>query len=91
MVADGAGVGAGEVKGEEGGEPAEGQGWAIVVRGAQGKGVVGAAIGAGGVRAGVKHGGSLCASARESSGATRGGTGKTRIVDEGGCWGDYSR
>jgi len=63
----------------------------IVVRGAQGKGVVGAAIGAGGVRARVKHGGSLCASAQTSPGAASGGIGKARIVDDGGCWGDYSR
>ena len=59
MVADGAGVGAGEVKGEEGGEPAEGQGWVIVADGAQGEGVVGTAVGAGGARAGVTHGGRL--------------------------------
>jgi len=63
----------------------------IVVRGAQGKGVVGAAIGAGGARARVKHGGSLCASAQASSVVASGGMGTTRDVDEGGCWGDYSR
>jgi len=66
MVAGGAGVGVGQVEREEGGEPAEGQGRVIVADGAQGEGVVGAAIGAGGARAGVKHGGSLCAKARAS-------------------------
>jgi len=59
MVADGAGVGAGEVKGEEGGEPTEEQGWVIVVDGAEGEGVVGAAVGAGRARAGATHSGSL--------------------------------
>ncbi len=60
MVAGGAGVGAGEVEREEGGEPAEGQGWVIVVRGAEGEGVIGAAVGARGAGAGAKHGGRLC-------------------------------
>ncbi len=59
MVAGGAGVGVGQVEREEGGEPAEGQGRVIVADGAQGEGVVGAAVGAGGARAGVTHGGSL--------------------------------
>jgi len=59
MVAGGAGVGVGQVKGEEGGEPAEGQGRVIVVDDAHGEGVVGAAVGAGGARAGVTHGGHL--------------------------------
>jgi len=59
MVAGGAGVGVGQVERAEGGEPAEGQGRVIVADGAQGEGVVGAAVGAGGARAGVKHGDSL--------------------------------
>jgi len=91
LVADGAGVGAGEVEREEGGEPTEGQGWVIVVRGTEGEGVVGTAVGAGRAGAGVKHGGSLCVSAQESPGAASGGTGKARIVDEEGCWENYSR
>jgi len=91
MVAGGAGVGAGEVEREEGGEPAEGQGWVRVVRGAEGEGVVGAAVGAGGARVWVKHGGSLCASTQASAGAACGATGTTGIVNDGGCWGDYSR
>ncbi len=61
LVAGGAGVGAGQVQGEEGGEPAEGAGRAMAVGGVEGEGVVGAAVGAGGARAGMKHGGSLCA------------------------------
>jgi len=60
MVADGAGVGAGEVEREEGGEPAEGQGRVIVVDGAEGEGVVGTAVGAWGARARATRGGSLC-------------------------------
>jgi len=60
MVAGGAGVGAGEVEGEEEGEPAEGGGRAMAVGGAEGEGVVGAAVGAGGPGQGAQHGGSLC-------------------------------
>ncbi len=91
MVAGGAGVGVGQVKGAEGGEPTEGQGRVIVVDGAEGEGVVGAAIGAGRARAGAKHSGRLCASAQASPSAASGGTGTTGIVNEGGCWGDYRR
>jgi len=91
MVAGGAGVNAGEVDGKGGGEPAEGAGWVMAVGNTQGEGVVGAAVGARGAGTGAKHGGRLCVSAHASHGAARGDTGKARIVDEGGCWGDYSR
>jgi len=61
MVAGGADVDEGEVGGEDKGEPAEGTGRAMAVGGVDGEGVVGAAVGARGARAGTKHGGSLYA------------------------------
>jgi len=60
MVAGGAGVDEGEVDGEEGGEPAEEEGRVMTKDEAEGEDVVGVAVGAGGTRAGAKHGGSLC-------------------------------
>jgi len=86
-VAGGAGVGAREMGGEEEGEPAEGEGRAMAVRGAQGEGVVGAAVGAGGPEEGAQHGSSLWTGARASDG----GAGDRRDGEGVGCWEDYSR
>jgi len=61
LVAGGADVDEGEVGGEDTGEPAEGTGRVMAIGGVEGEGVVGAAVGAGGARAGMKHGSRLCA------------------------------
>ncbi len=59
MVAGGAGIGAREMSGEEGGKAAEGAGRVMAVGGAEDEGVVGAAVGARGPEQGAQHGGSL--------------------------------
>jgi len=59
MAADGAGIGVGEMSGEEGGKAAEGAGRVMAVGGAEDEGVVGAAVGARGPEQGAQHGSSL--------------------------------